>query len=203
MKKIEYKKQIAELNQARADNEQELIKLCRGVQTGFCKPCELPRALIEQEWLVDRIIMKNSFVEIIAPQKAGKSQLGYQLAGCVQNGIDFLGRGVMRQDVVYLDFEMEANEIYTRCEKLKRFTSECLDFNDYKDFQVMSLNKDTDTTLDTVLYLIREEKRKNPQLNLVIFDNFYSFCAEYRTIIFYGELYHIIFYMSICILKYI
>ena len=173
----EISKQIAELNQARADNEQELIKLCRGVQTGFCKPCELPRALIEQEWLVDRIIMKNSFVEIIAPQKAGKSQLGYQLAGCVQNGIDFLGRGVMRQDVVYLDFEMEANEIYTRCEKLKRFTSECLDCSDYKDFRVMSLNKDTDTTLDTVLYLIREEKRKNPQLNLVIFDNFYSFCA--------------------------
>ena len=83
----------------------------------------------------------------------------------------------MRQDVVYLDFEMEANEIYTRCEKLKRFTSECLDCSDYKDFRVMSLNKDTDTTLDTVLYLIREEKRKNPQLNLVIFDNFYSFCA--------------------------
>lgn len=165
-------KKLSELNQCKVDSDHELIKICRGVQLGFSKPKELPRAEKKQEWLVDGMILADSFVEIIAPQKARKSQLGYQLAGCVQNGIDFLGRKTKKKSVVYIDYEMEPNEIYARSENLKQF----LNIPDYDDFRVMSLSKDADTSLDTVLYLIREEKKRTPELNLVVFDNFYSFC---------------------------
>lgn len=83
-------KKIGECNQKRADKEYGYVKLCRGSQLGFVEPHELAGALRQTSWLIDDILLKNTFIELIAPQKAGKSQLAYQLAYSVQNGIEFL-----------------------------------------------------------------------------------------------------------------
>lgn len=74
------------------------------------------------EWLVDGIIQKRSFNELVAPSKAGKSQLSYQLAYEVANGKDFLGIFKTNKcKVIYFDFEMNPNEIKHRVDMLKAF----------------------------------------------------------------------------------
>ncbi len=171
-------KTISECNQIRADKEYGYVRLCRGSQLGFVKPHELAGALRQTSWLIDDILLKNTFIELIAPQKAGKSQLAYQLAYSVQNGTDFLGHKTKKHDVLYIDYELESNEIYERCVNYKQFAKDWLGQSELEDINILSLNKEIDVTLDDVLYLIRQEKVKNPNLNLVVFDNFYSFAER-------------------------
>lgn len=171
-------KKIGELNQKRADKEYGYVKLCRGSQLGFVKPHELAGALRQTSWLIDGMVQKNTFIELIAPQKAGKSQLAYQLAYSVQNGIDFLGHKTQKHDVLYIDYELESNEIYERCVSYKQFGKDWLGQHELEDISILSLNKEVNVSLDDVLYLIRRNKVENPNLNLVIFDNFYSFAER-------------------------
>ena len=171
-------KRIGELNQKRADKEYGYVKLCRGSQLGFVEPHELAGALRQTSWLIDDILLKNTFIELIAPQKAGKSQLAYQLAYSVQNGIEFLGHKTQKQDVLYVDYELESNEIYERCESYKKFAKDWLGQTELENIKILSLNKEVGVSLDDVLYLIRQKKVENPNLNLVIFDNFYSFAER-------------------------
>ena len=50
--------------------------------------------------------------------------------------------------------------------------------SELENIKILSLNKEVGVSLDDVLYLIRQKKVENPNLNLVVFDNFYSFAER-------------------------
>ena len=135
----------------------------------FTLPQNLPQADKEDEEIVQGILWDSSFNEIVAPAKSGKSQLAYQLATCLAGGVPFLNHLCKKCNVVYVDWELKDSAIYKRTQNAKKF----LDVEE--DFLVLGMNKFGNKTLDDVLDLIVEEHKKNP-IQVVILDNFYSFC---------------------------
>ena len=135
----------------------------------FTLPQNLPQANKEDEEIVNDILWDSSFNEIVAPAKSGKSQLAYQLATCLAGGKPFLNHLCKKCNVIYVDWELKDSAIYKRTQNAKKF----LDVEE--DFLVLGMNKFGNKTLDDVLDLIVEEHKKNP-IQVVILDNFYSFC---------------------------
>ena len=135
----------------------------------FTFPKNLPQADKEDEEIVNDMLWDSSFNEIVAPAKSGKSQLAYQLATCLAGGVPFLNHLCKKCNVIYVDWELKDSAIYKRTQNAKKF----LDVEE--DFLVLGMNKFGDKTLDDVLDLIVEEHKKNP-IQVVILDNFYSFC---------------------------
>ena len=135
----------------------------------FTLPQNLPQADKEDEEIVNDMLWDSSFNEIVAPAKSGKSQLAYQLATCLTGGVPFLNYLCKKCNVVYVDWELKDSAIRKRTENAKKFLGV------EEDFLVLGMNKFGDKTLDDVLDLIVEEHKKNP-IQVVILDNFYSFC---------------------------
>ena len=135
----------------------------------FTLPQNLPQANKEDEEIVNNMLWDSSFNEIVAPAKSGKSQLAYQLATCLAGGKPFLNHLCKKCNVIYVDWELKDSAIYKRTQNAKKF----LDVEE--DFLVLGMNKFGNKTLDDVLDLIVEEHKKNP-IQVVILDNFYSFC---------------------------
>ena len=135
----------------------------------FTIPKNLPQANKEDEEIVNDMLWDSSFNEIVAPAKSGKSQLAYQLATCLAGGKPFLNHLCKKCNVIYVDWELKDSAIYKRTQNAKKF----LDVEE--DFLVLGMNKFGNKTLDDVLDLIVEEHKKNP-IQVVILDNFYSFC---------------------------
>ena len=136
----------------------------------FTLPQNLPQADKEDEEIVNDMLWDSSFNEIVAPAKSGKSQLAYQLATCLTGGVPFLNYLCKKCNVVYVDWELKDSAIRKRTENAKKFLGV------EEDFLVLGMNKFGDKTLDDVLDLIVEEHKKNP-IQVVILDNFYSFCS--------------------------
>ena len=136
----------------------------------FTLPQNLPQANKEDEEIVNDMLWDSSFNEIVAPAKSGKSQLAYQLATCLAGGKPFLNHLCKKCNVIYVDWELKDSAIYKRTQNAKKF----LDVEE--DFLVLGMNKFGNKTLDDVLDLIVEEHKKNP-IQVVILDNFYSFCS--------------------------
>ena len=135
----------------------------------FTLPQNLPQADKEDEEIVNDMLWDSSFNEIVAPAKSGKSQLAYQLATCLAGGKPFLNHLCKKCNVIYVDWELKDSAIYKRTQNAKKFLGV------EEDFLVLGMNKFGDKTLDDVLDLIVEEHKKNP-IQVVILDNFYSFC---------------------------
>lgn len=143
----------------------------------FCIPSELPNAKEEVNWLVDGMIMQNTFNEIVSSQKTGKTQLAYLLAASVANGVPFLKHNTIQKDVLYVDFEMKNFEIYRRTKWLQEF----MGIKEYKSFKVMGVASAPETNLEYILNAVKREKEANDGINLVIFDNFYSMATDIDT----------------------
>ena len=120
-------------------------------------------------------MLENTFNSIIAAAKVGKSQLAYQMAFCVQNGIDFLQYPVQKGDVLYVDFELRPNAIKKRFERLKEFYG-LPDAEEYKVLSLADSYGEGSISLESVVEAVRGEKRRNPGIKLCIFDCYYSFC---------------------------
>ena len=128
------------------------------------------------EWIVDGIIQKRSFNELVAPSKAGKSQLSYQLAYEVANGKDFLGIFKTNKcKVIYFDFEMNANEIKHRVDMLKAFEEI------KEDVYFVPVRKMESDDLEAIIQFCINSKKQDDSIGLVVFDNFYSLCGAANT----------------------
>ena len=134
----------------------------------FCYADELPHAKDTRDWLIEGLIKERTFNELVAPSKSGKSQLAFQLAYDVQNGMKFLDLFETKQcDVLYVDFEMDDEELKTREENLIKFRKGT------ERFQILALAEEK-KNLERILYRVKRKVRKNPNVGLVVFDNFYS-----------------------------
>ena len=131
---------------------------------------EVPGAYEVDEWLVENLFRCNTFNIISAKSKGGKSQLAYQLATCINNGIDFLGCKVKEGKCLYVDYELKGSEIFQRGKS-------CLDFlgvSDPKDIRVMPL-KMKNVSFEAMANGVRRELANDPEINVIFYDNFYSF----------------------------
>jgi hypothetical protein len=63
------------------------------------------------EWLVDGLLPESGFSLLVAKPKVGKSTLARNLALCVAQGKDFLGRKIQQGVVVYLALEEKRAEV--------------------------------------------------------------------------------------------
>lgn len=128
------------------------------------------------EWIVEGIIQKRSFNELVAPSKAGKSQLSYQLAHEVANGKDFLGLFKTNKcKVIYFDFEMCHAEIKHRVDMLKEFEEI------KEDIYFVPVRKMESDDLEKMIQFCIRSKKQDDNIGLVIFDNFYSLCGAANT----------------------
>lgn len=141
----------------------------------FDRISELPLSQMEEKYLIQDFMLENTFNSIIAAAKVGKSQLAYQMAFCVQNGIDFLQQPVQKGDVLYVDFELRPRAINKRFEKLKEFYG-LPDAEEYKVLSLADSYGEGNISLEAIVEAVRAEKRENPNIKLCIFDCYYSFC---------------------------
>ena len=136
---------------------------------------ELIDKVIERNYIVDGMFYQNTINNIVGSAKAGKSFLSTQLAFCVQNGIDFLGHKTTKQDVLYIDFELDETELAERARNIYNKFSE---YENLDGYSVLPLYKTwvhrEESFIDLIDY-IKEEKNRNPKLGLIILDCFYCF----------------------------
>lgn len=129
----------------------------------------IPHANDPMEWLVEGIIKKYTFNEIVAASKAGKSQLAYQLAHEVANGQGFLGLiPTTKCKVMYIDFEIYPNEMKNRIDTIKQY------WRLSEDVSMMSVGKLKKRDLDRIIRKCVDMKKKDDSYGLVVLDNFYS-----------------------------
>ena len=165
---------IEEIKDAIIAYTDELVNSCRecyesAEEEDFMYADELPRANEEYEWLIEGLIKERTFNELVAPSKSGKSQLAYQLAYEVQNGMPFLDIfPVKKCDVLYVDCELDPAEIKEREANLIKFK------NGKERFKISSWGKKKKDT-DRILAKVKRAIRRNKNVGLVVFDNFYSF----------------------------
>jgi hypothetical protein len=63
------------------------------------------------EWLVDGLLPESGFSLLVAKPKVGKTTLARNLALCVAQGRDFLGRETQQGPVIYLALEEKRSEV--------------------------------------------------------------------------------------------
>ena len=129
----------------------------------------LPDTDKNRGWFIEDMIQEESFNIIVGPAKSGKSAFSYGMAYCLQNGIDFLDKKVEQCDVLYLDFEIDTRDIKIRLERLKKYYGD-----DTKSFNIMPLIKNN-FEFDYTLQKIKNILKKNTNIKIVFWDNFYSF----------------------------
>ena len=96
-----------------------------------------------------------------APQKAGKTFFGLQLAEAISTGKDFLGKKVMKGSSLYLAFEDHRHKIQRRLKKMN--------IKENEHFVIEILKADHNYNLER---RIQEELLENPDLKVVIVDTF-------------------------------
>lgn len=129
----------------------------------------LPDTDKKRGWVIEDMIQEESFNIIVGPAKSGKSAFSYGMAYCLQNGINFLDKKVEQCDVLYLDFEIDTRDIKIRLERLKKYYGD-----DTKSFNIMPLIKNN-FEFDYTLQRIKNILKKNTNIKIVFWDNFYSF----------------------------
>ena len=129
----------------------------------------LPDTDKNRGWFIEDMIQEESFNIIVGPAKSGKSAFSYGMAYCLQNGIDFLDKKVEQCDVLYLDFEIDTRDIKIRLERLKKYYGD-----ETKSFNIMPLIKNN-FEFDYTLQKIKNILKKNTNIKIVFWDNFYSF----------------------------
>lgn len=165
---------IEDLKGELEDYTDEVIKLCRQsysipYKSYFCKADELPHAKDNRDWLIEGIIKERTFNELVAPSKSGKSQLAYQLAYEVQNGMPFLDVfPTKKRNVYYIDCELDPEDIDEREANLRAWRGG----TERVDYHSTALENET---IDNIINQTKKAIRKDENAGLVVFDNFYSF----------------------------
>lgn len=134
------------------------------------EPIKIPGIEKELKWLVDGMFYTGTFQIISAKAKGGKSQLAYQLATCLNNGVDFLGHKVLKSKCLYIDCELSPNEIFRRTELCNKH----LLIEKPNDLKIINLKR-TPYGLDEIINGVKKCLKSNPDIDVIFFDNFYSF----------------------------
>ena len=159
-----HKKRISSIKEKNPNCYNSVFAIYKGNNLPYSEP---------KEPLIDGFMLQNTMNSVIAPAKAGKSFFSYQMAHAVQNGYEFLGRKTHKTDVLYIDFELRNDAISTRCANVnKNYGGE----GEYFNVIPLASTWGTDTvSLDRLVEVIKEAKKENPNLGLVIFDCYYRF----------------------------
>ena len=136
------------------------------------KVSDLPLAAKPHEAIVDGLFWDGTFNLIQGPSKSGKSMLAYQLAWCLQNGHEFLGRKVLKRNCLYIDWELREDQIRERFAKITDFYNEFIDMVD--EYKVCPLARTTSDYKD-ILANVSRYLKENSGIKVVFLDNFYSF----------------------------
>jgi archaellum biogenesis ATPase FlaH len=70
------------------------------------------------EWIVDRLIPKDSITILFGKGGIGKTWLSMDMARSIASGIPFLGLGTVKTPVIFVDFENPLAVLNTRTQKL-------------------------------------------------------------------------------------
>jgi archaellum biogenesis ATPase FlaH len=73
---------------------------------------------IKVEWIVDRLIPKESLTIVFGKGGIGKTWLLMDMARCIGEGIDYLGLTTIKTTVIFVDFENPLAVLNTRTQKL-------------------------------------------------------------------------------------
>lgn len=73
---------------------------------------------IEIEWIVDRLIPKESITILFGKGGIGKTWLMMDIARCIGCGVDYLGYKVQQAPVIFIDFENPITVLNTRAKRL-------------------------------------------------------------------------------------
>lgn len=73
---------------------------------------------IKVEWIIDRLIPKESITIIFGKGGIGKTWLTLDMARCVGNGMPFLGLSTIKTPVIFIDFENPLAALNARLQKL-------------------------------------------------------------------------------------
>lgn len=133
---------------------------------------ELPLGKKTHEAIVDNLFFEGTFNLIQGPSKSGKSMLAYQLAWCLQNGHEFLGRKVLKRNCLYIDWELREDQIRERFAKITDFYDTFIDTA--YEYKVCPLARTTSDYKD-ILANVSRYLKENPGIKVVFLDNFYSF----------------------------
>lgn len=132
---------------------------------------DIPGANEPIEWAVDNLFQKGTFNIAVGPAKSGKSQLCYQLAFCMQNGINFFDQPVSKSNVLYVDWELNPKEITHRINLLNEFYK---GDEPYVAPLFIPLYR-TNYTISEIITGIKRTLTLHPEIDTVFYDNFYSF----------------------------
>jgi hypothetical protein len=73
---------------------------------------------IKVEWVVDRLIPKESITVLFGKGGIGKTWLVMDIARCIGSGIDYLGYKAQQTPVIFIDFENPLSVLNTRTQRL-------------------------------------------------------------------------------------
>jgi 5S rRNA maturation endonuclease (ribonuclease M5)/archaellum biogenesis ATPase FlaH len=73
---------------------------------------------IKVEWVVDRLIPKESITVLFGKGGIGKTWLVMDIARCIGSGIDYLGYKAQQAPVIFIDFENPITVLNTRTQRL-------------------------------------------------------------------------------------
>jgi archaellum biogenesis ATPase FlaH len=73
---------------------------------------------VKIEWIVDRLIPKESITILFGKGGIGKTWLVMDIARCIGSGIDYLGYKAQQAPVIFIDFENPITVLNTRTQRL-------------------------------------------------------------------------------------
>jgi len=73
---------------------------------------------VKVEWIVDRLIPKESIIVLFGKGGIGKTWLVLDIARCIGSGTDYLGYKTQQAPVIFIDFENPIQVLITRTKKL-------------------------------------------------------------------------------------
>ena len=73
---------------------------------------------VKVEWIVDRLIPKESITVLFGKGGIGKTWLVLDIARCIGSGTDYLGYKTQQAPVIFVDFENPLAVLNTRTQKL-------------------------------------------------------------------------------------
>lgn len=130
----------------------------------------------DQPWIIPNVLKKGKISCIAGGSKAGKSLLAMNLAMNISKGYgeSFLGNDYLKQKVLYIDTEMDADDWKTRSSIINAHDNLLtLLINDYKYPKELNL-------LERLTFMINKiiSYSKNNNVDVVILDCIYAFINE-------------------------
>ena len=134
---------------------------------------------IKIEWIVDRLIPKESITLVFGKGGIGKTWLSMDIARCIGEGIPYLGLTTIKTPVIFVDFENPLAVLNTRTQKLgdsqnvyfwrannERLKPSKLDSADWEIYK--SLPKGAVLIFDTLRASHRQDENKSDGMALIM-----------------------------------